>query len=146
MTRLGIATFSETPTATIVETPRLRRIGSRSVRDVQSLAPPLGRAREQSRVVVGTEPVGAALHQAVHDPHARRAGRRQQPDDVRQGLATGLGGQHRQTGVGTHHRALALLRDHCGMRGCHQVCEVGLHKGMTASAGMSMGGLVGEMS
>jgi hypothetical protein len=34
MTRLGIATFSETPTATIVETPRLRRIGSRSVRDV----------------------------------------------------------------------------------------------------------------
>ncbi len=162
MTRLVIATLTETPTATMVETPRLRRIASRSV-------PPIGPTpcHRRSTTSVGAGPssgssvapwlpgamstplpmakifalwlraeaVGPPLHEAVHDLHAGIARRGQQPFDVGQRLAARLLGEHREPGVGADDRALALLRDDRGVPWRRQLGEVGSHADAIASVG-----------
>ena len=155
MTRLVIAMFTETPTATIVVTPRLRRIASRSVPPIgptpcqlasttssgagpnsgSSVAPSLpglmstavAAHGEDRGVVVRAEPVGPPLHQAVHDLHARRAGGGEQPFDVGQRLAARLLGEDGQAGVRPDDGALELLGDDRGVSGRGDLGEVDFH-------------------
>jgi hypothetical protein len=101
---------------------------------------PLGRAGELPRVVIRAQPVGPPLHQAVRDLNACGTRRRQQSRDVGQRLATCLGRQHGETGVGPYHRALHFLRDHGGVRGRHQLREVGLYEALALVGEMSSGG------
>jgi hypothetical protein len=50
------------------------------------------------------------------------------------------GRQHGETGVGPYHRALHFLRDHGGVRGRHQLREVGLYEALALVGEMSSGG------
>ena len=77
--------------------------------------------------MVGAEPVGPALHEAVHDLHARIACHGEQSFDVGQRLALRGLGECAEAGVGPDDGALEFLGDDRGVSGCRDVGEVVTH-------------------
>ena len=89
----------------------------------QDDADALGGTGEQPGVVVGPQPVGAALHQAVHHRYPGGPCDGQQPRDIGQRIAPRLFGQGRQAGVGADDRPLQFLGDHGDVTGTDQAGE-----------------------
>ncbi len=98
------------------------------------LAAPEG---EYLRVVVGAEPVGSALHQAVHDVHARRPRRGQQPNDVGQRNASCFLGKRHEPGARADDRALAFLGDDRGVAGRREFGKLRSHADAVTVGGTS---------
>src|SRR6478736_6625651 len=123
MTRLVIAILTDTPTATIVETPRLRNVASRSV-------PPIGPMPCDRR---NTTSVGAGPSSGSSDAPGL-PGAMSTPLPMANIFAfwlppspSGRLGEDCQPGVGTDNGALAFLRDDRGVRGRRDFGEVDGH-------------------